>query len=398
MDNFFKKKEIFAIIMVFCFLTLSLSTAFYKSNSFISEIKYESASNTESESGFNFIEAEFRENLLGRFVLTDLFGTLQKVMLKRETGNFEFIKSKDGTLYNGAFYIEDDKNIENYAKSLRKLASKASLNGAKLLFINYPEKNWIAEDVPAGLPLRDYQFIEDQFLTVLMQNRVDNVDLRTYFRRINIDKKTLYYKTDRSMNSYGSFLAFSSILKGLEDMYQVELDPNNIYTDIANYNIEKYPNVFLGDMGRSYGKPFSGTDNIEIYHTKYPQEYIWEYKKDGLNYVKRGDENIFFNINHLNEENLYYRKAMDVFLEGMNDVDKITNLKNNSGPKILFIRDDNFSPIATLIAPLCSELHLINPIGGPDIDAYISENKFDYVIMCVSSGRINKHYFNFYKD
>lgn len=398
MDNFFKKKEIFAIIMVFCFLSLSISTAVYKSNSFISEIKYESKSNTESESGFKFIEAELRENLLGRFILTDLFGSLQKLMLKRETGNFEFVKSENGTLYNGAFYIENDKNIEMYAKNLRKLGTKASLSGARTLFINYPEKNWTAENVAKGLPLRDYQFVEDQFLTALMQNRIDNIDLRTYFRRINIDKKTLYYKTDRSMNSYGSFLAFSSILEGLEDMYQLNLDPENIYTDIANYNIEKYPNVFLGDMGRSYGKTFSGTDDIEIYHTKYPQEYIWEYKKDGLNYVKRGNEDIFFNLNPLNEDNLYYRKAMDVFLEGMNDVDKITNLKNSAAPKILVIRDDNFSTIATFMAPLCSELHLINPMGGPNIDDYISANKFDYVIMCVSSGRINNHYFNFYKN
>lgn len=398
MDNFFKKKEVFAVIMVLGFLSLSLSTAFYKSNSFISEIKYESASNSESESGFNFIEAELRENLIGRFIFTDIFGYVQKIMLKHETGNFEFIKSKDGTLYNGAFYIEDDDNLVLYAKNLRKLGATASTVGARTLFINYPEKNWTAENVTKGLPLRDYEFVEDQFLTMLMQNRVDNIDLRTYFRRIDVDKKMLYYKTDRSMNNYGSFLAFCSILQGLEDMYQLKLDPDNIYTDISNYNIEKYPNVFLGDMGRSYGKTFSGLDDIEIYRTKYPQEYIWEYQQNGLNYMKRGNEDIFFNLNYLNEENPYSRKSMDVFLEGLNDVDKITNLKNNTAPKILFIRDDNFSPIAAFMAPLCSELHLINPMGGTDIDSYISTHQFDYVIMCVSSGRINNHYFDFYKN
>lgn len=391
MKNFFKKKEIFAIILIICCMSIAIPTVIYKSNKIFSELKFDETL------AFDNIESAISDNLFGKYILVDVYGMAQKLMFKREAGNFEFIKDGHGNFYNGAFYIEDNEELMNYAKNLKKLGATASENGARTLFISYPEKNWTATQINFGLPLRDYQAIENQFLTMLMQNRIDNMDLKTYFMRISVDKNSLYYKTDRSMNTYGSFLSFCAIVNEFENKYNVRLDPDGIYTDLNNYEIEKYPDAFLGSMGKAYGKTFATLDELEIYRINKPQQYTWEYLKNKLNYSKSGDQNIFFNLNYLDEPNLYYRKGLDVFLEGCNDLDKITNLNNKTAPKILCIRDDNFSSIAPFLAPLCSELHLIDASSKIDIDDYISKNKFDYVLMCVSSGRINNHYFNFYE-
>lgn len=391
MKNFFKKKEIFAIIFIICCMSISIPTLIYKSNKVISELEFDDTFT------FDTIETSLSDNLFGKYILVDIYGMAQKLMFKHEAGNFEFIKDSHGNFYNGAFYIEDEKNLMTYAKNLRKLGATASKSGARTLFINYPEKNWTATQINLGLPLRDYQALEDQFLTVLMQNRIDNMNLKDYFRKIAVDKNSLYYKTDRSMNTYGNFLSFCAIVNEFENKYNVKLDPNNIYTDLKNYNIEKYPDAFLGNMGKAYGKPFASLEELEIYRVNKPQQYTWEYLEGKLNYSKSGDENMFFNLNYLNEPNLYYRRGLDIFLEGCNDLDKITNLNNKTAPKILCIRDNNFSSIAIFLAPLCSELHLIDALSNIDIDAYLLENKFDYVLMCVSSGHINNHYFDFYE-
>ena len=75
------------------------------------------------------------------------------------------------------------------------------------------------------------------------------------------------------------------------------------------------------------------------------------------------------------------------YLEGKH-IEKIFEAYKNFG------NIENFSAVATFLAPLCSELHLVNPSADrTDIKEYIRDNEFDLVLYALSAGRINERYF-----
>ncbi len=402
MKSFFRKKIIFSVAVVLSILAISVMTLVYGHESIAKE--YSELSRTDEYGGgiiaaaemvrtkTSYTEQAIRENVTGRNFFTEVYGLAHMIMLKDEIREFAYIKDKDGFLHSGAFYIEEDDLLELYAKKVRKLADAA---GAKTMFISFPEKSYIENDFEKGMPVREYDYIQDEFLTYLMGNRVDSLDLRNSLKRRGSKKNELYYRTDKSMTTYGSFEVFCSIVSEIDKRYGMSMDPENIYTDRSNYTVEEYPGAFIGNMARDAGIIFSGRDDFEIYIHAFPQEFRWEYvnhKEQTFNKV--GDSEILMMREYLNNDDIHARYPIRTYLGGINDWDKITNLKKPDAPKILCIRDDNFSAVATFLAPLCSELHLVNPSAdGTDITKYIRDNEFDLVLYAVSASRINERYF-----
>ncbi len=402
MKSFFRKKIIFSAAAGLSILAISVMTLVYGHESIAKE--YSELSKTDEYGGgiiaaaemvrtkTSYTEQAIRENVTGRNFFTEVYGLAHMIMLKDEIREFAYIKDKDGFLHSGAFYIEEDDLLELYAKKVRKLADAA---GAKTMFISFPEKSYIENDFEKGMPVREYDYIQDEFLTYLMGNRVDSLDLRNSLKRRGSKKNELYYRTDKSMTTYGSFEVFCSIVSEIDKRYGMSMDPENIYTDRSNYTVEEYPGAFIGNMAREAGSIFSGRDDFEIYIHAFPQEFRWEYvnhKEQTFNKV--GDSEILMMREYLNNDDIHARYPIRTYLGGINDWDKITNLKKPDAPKILCIRDDNFSAVATFLAPLCSELHLVNPSAdGTDITKYIRDNEFDLVLYAVSASRINERYF-----
>lgn len=405
MKSFFRKKIIFSAAAGLSILTISVMTLVYGNESIAKE--YSELSISDEYDGeiiaaadmvrrkMNYTEQAVRDNITGKKIFTEVYGLAQMIMMKDEIRGFVNIKDKDGFLYSGAFYIEEDDSLELYAKKVRKFADAAGADGAKTMFISFPEKSYIKNDFEKGMPVREYDYIQDEFLTYLMGNRVDSLDLRNSLKRRGSEKDELYYRTDKAMTTYGSFEVFCSIVSELDKRYGMSMDPENIYTDRSNYTVEEYPGAFIGNMAREAGSIFSGRDDFEIYIHAFPQEFRWEYvnqKKQTFNKV--GDSEILMKREYLNNDDIYARDPIRTYLGGLNDWDKITNLKKPDAPKILCIRDDNFSAVATFLAPLCSELHLVNPSAdGTDITKYIRDNEFDLVLYAVSASRINERYF-----
>jgi len=414
MKMFFVKKYILAVLIFVLTALLGTLTLVYNENIikydarkiFDSGSKYESLTGKIENIGVNnkIIDDAIRKNIFGKHELVELYGGIQRLILKSEMQNFTFLKDNRGYVYNGAFYVDKDENIFEYARRIGRLKEYMEEKQGRALFVSYPEKSWIAKDYESGLPIRNYGYVQDELLAGIMKNRGDYLDLRTAFDKMGVDKEHIYYKTDRRMTTYGSFKVFQAIVAEIDRRYGVDLDSDGTYTEIYNYSVEVYPDIFLGDMATDSGRLFFGTDDLEIYNSETKEEFIWHYIDDkGRSFVKSGNKNVLLEKHYIESnklsDNMYGNDLMKVFLNKYNQWDKIVNVKNPDGPRILCVRDESFSQVAMFLAPLCSEIQLISPATGDiDVEDYLEENDFDYVLVAFTAGHISDHYFDFFES
>ena len=65
------------------------------------------------------------------------------------------------------------------------------------------------------------------------------------------------------------------------------------------------------------------------------------------------------------------------------------------------IRDSYFSPVITFMAPMCSRIDAIWSLESSDqidIEQYVKENRFDYIIVEMYPYNIEDDAFNFFRE
>lgn len=372
MESFFKKKLVFAIL--FCAILLGFS--FYTAGQYY---------------GF-FTDINFKGKAL------TAYGHMEKILGKRESKNLSYVKDKEGYIYYSAAYIQPDKNVLNYATRVRRLKEFEEKKGAKCMVVSFPQKNWKKTEAGIGLPIANYNYLQDEFLFNLMYGRVDSLDLRIAFDKLQADETKLYYKTDSSLTSYGSFMAFSALLQEMENRYGINPDQDGYYRNARNYKIIEYKNSFLGNLGDDAGLGFANLEDFQLYILQDQKKYVWErLSKENSKYTIEGTgAQTLLDMGVLKAENVYDSDFMDVFMNSDDALDVVKNADNKQGLKILCIRDENFAPIGVLLAPLCSELHMISANTSlVDIEDYVAEHDFDLVLVGISARNIKEEFFKY---
>ncbi|MHC1722800.1 MAG: hypothetical protein AB9836_06295 [Aminipila sp.] len=374
MENFFKKKQIFAIL--FCVLLVGLSIYIVGKNYGL----------------FTSIDLKYK-------ALT-VYGNIEKILGKKESKNLNYVKDEKGYIYYSASYIQPDENVLDYATRVRRLKEFVEKKGTKCMVVSFPQKNWQKTEAGMGLHIANYNYIQDEFLFYLMYGRVDSLDLRNAFNKMQAEKKRLYYKTDSSLTTYGSFMAFTAMLEELEHRYNFKLDPDKYYRNLENYKITEYKKCFLGNLGDDTGLGFAELEDFQLYMLQDQHRYKWEHlSKENSRYTKEGiGAKTLFNTTALNAENVYNADFMDTFMDLDDALDVVKNADNKEGLKVLCIRDENFAPLGIFLAPMCSELHLISADTSlVDIEDYVRDNDFDLVLVGISSKNIKAESFKYGK-
>lgn len=102
----------------------------------------------------------------------------------------------------------------------------------------------------------------------------------------------------------------------------------------------------------------------------------------------------------LEHDDIYSDSQYSLYLNGLRPYEHIVNEDNPDGIKVFAIRDSYFSPMMVFLAPMCSELDAIWSLEEShvlDIESYVKENEFDYIIMEIYPYNINGDAFNFFK-
>ena len=159
----------------------------------------------------------------------------------------------------------------------------------------------------------------------------------------------------------------------------------------------------FGSMGRRTGANFCGVDNFTALWPRFPGQYYRESMRDNgqlLTYEGSFEETLM-NTDALSaQKSIYSDSQYALYLDVIRPYEKVINEENPEGCRIFMVRDSYFSPVITFLTPMCGEIDAIwslEKVEGLNIERYVKENEFDYIIVEVYPYNINGEAFNFFK-
>jgi hypothetical protein len=337
-------------------------------------------------------EGTLNEEVWEKMKFVELYSFLHVLAAKEENGGFDIIRAKDGNLNYGDFFpikATELMDFQEYALRISRLRDYAAERGAKTFFVS-TVTNTIPPYSP-GLYSYDSRRAATALLYYLQGYGVNYLNLGVAAQYHGISDDNFYYKTDHHWRIETVFAAFNDIIGYMNDNYGSNLDPDGFYRDINNYKQYKYKNAFLGSLGRRSGVNFSGLDDFTLivpnFEISYKYQDISPYKEP-----KYGSFEVLLSDWSFGD-NPYQRDFYSVY----GNIRAYTTIRNNDNPdapKLLLIRDSYLIPLADFMAPMFSEIHMLWPfsdIGGtPDIEQFLKDNTFDYVIIEYAGVNIRK--------
>ncbi|MEG1876327.1 MAG: DHHW family protein [Lachnospiraceae bacterium] len=350
------------------------------------------------------VEASLNDELLGKIQFIETYGSIQKLLGKQEFNNFAFFKDKDGHMYYGSTLQTTNEDLSLYAKRLRRLNEYVLSKGKKMIFVMAPYK--VIEALPEEkkeLPINDKTAVQDEFLTLLQQNNVKALDMRIPMKQSGEPYDKLFFKTDHHWTPLGGFYGTQALVREIEKQFGEDLDPEDYYLNLEQYEQKNFPQTMLGSMGKNTGYRYSGLDDFNILYPKFNTEFIYEDYANDQRRQGTFDQTLML-LEHLNDTNIYAGGPSQIYLENCQEHDKVTNLKNPDAPSFLVLRDSYFSTMAPFLAMVSSEIEMVwaNTKQNPEMnyEKFIRENidNYDYVIVEVYAQNIEDSSFAFFEE
>lgn len=402
MKAYFRKKII--LFAIFILAILSTIGLFVLRHSKLKEISLEikemvSEGYTLREGTLQVaLEEYFMEEVMKGLSLKDAYGSFHKVLGKNEIDHFYYIKGNDGMLYYGSL-VKEKVDTFKYAKRVQKAMAVAEDKGAKTLFIMLPSKIIHGmTDLQSLYLVNDRNAIQDEMLLNLQYMGVPFLDLRIAMKESGYSLEELFYKTDNGWTTKGAFVAAKAIANSFKVKFNDDIDPNHYYFDEKQYVEESWEGNY-GSFTRRAGAVFAGTDSFT---TMYPRFDTWmEWNDLDHNQTVEGRFEDTLLTFEWKESELEPNPVSDLYLSGIIDYGRIINHKNPEGPKILCLRDSNFSAVASFLAPICSQLDLIYARSSEtdiDYEKLIEDGDYDYLMIVGNPFNIDDVNFNFYAE
>lgn len=401
-------KYIFSIIFLggcFTFTLLSFNKTYHSVLNYCNEEKIMDIS--KSKDNISKINNIINESIVGRYKLIESYGELNKLLGKKEINGFEYVIDKDGYLNSGNFWANIHTiESEPLAVRVKKLSDDMEKKGTKTMVLGFPEK--YKDDSSKnydGIPYNNHQYVMDEYLSYIRKYRIPYIDFRDTLDNSGLSYEEKYFKTDHHWKPEAAFECFVNLIDNLNEKFDFNLDENNYYRNLDNYNIENYTNMMLGSEGRSTGMNYAAAEDFNLIYPKDNNEYElylnngyeeWTYSGCYKEALISYDP---ISLINKDKDNIYTNSLYDIYLHGIKSETKIKNNTNKNGLKVLFLRDSFADPIAEFMAPLCSEIDMLwtKEYHG-NIDEYIKKNNYDLVLVSFFPDDLNEEFFNFYKD
>lgn len=406
MTRYLLRKRIFAVVFlvtIFCFSILN----FVHSYEPLKEKLIEIVNAKEEFSVKRVVELEttITDNLYGRMNYIEAYGYIQKLLDKREFNNFNSIKDEYGYLQYASFYREEDTRLFEYSMRIKRLQDYVKTSDTKVLFVVPPGKYDKNETkLRIGMPINDPNWIVDEMMFYLNRLGVETLDLRQSIPNEELSYEEAFFKTDHHWTIPAAFYATCEVVDKINDSFGENLDPQGYYTDIKNYDIVTYRSGMLGSMGRKTGANFCGIEDFTALWPRFEGDYTREsMTQGGQSNKKQGSfiEVLMESSVLTDKTDIYSDSQYSLYLNGLRIYEKIVNEENPEGSKIFMIRDSYFSPVISFLMPMCGQIDAIWSLEDTrelDIESYVKENEFDYIIIEVYPYNINSSAFNFFKE
>lgn len=312
------------------------------------------------------INGGYNELFSSKEISLDFFSMTQRILGKRETRNFEVLKSKDGMLYlQDSGWPDDEQTLNQIAAQYEILCNTTEKCGGKFLFVQIPYKNAGQAEELKYYSDDNTEQVEDRLLDLLRNQDIDTLDLRKN------SFCTEYYKTDHHWTAGAGFHSARIISEYLWKEYKVELGDTVIYGDLQNYAEVKYENALLGSIGIKVGPYFTGRDDFIIYNPLFDTNMeMTHYIHGEKDFCHVGDFwNVCIDQTKLDDKkynNKYVALAYGAWSESI-----FKNYKSNNDCKILLVTHSYGRALAPYLSLYCSELRYLDPQPGRYNDSYV---------------------------
>lgn len=332
-----------------------------------------------------------------------LYGAAQSLSGRRvveDTAQPEYsvVELDDGSLSftNDSPYRGTDYAVHNVVRLEGALADR----GIGLLYVQAPQKVRSDDQLPYGVEDTNNQAV-DELLVGLEEAGIETLDLREELAReaeeLGMEWTDWFFVTDHHWTPEAAFHANQYLLDYLEERHtvarrspgggvkQLPYEIPEKYRSEDYFTKTTYEDYFLGSQGKRTGTLYAGVDDIEMWAPNYPTyfRYLASYGDDrtgsfadSLLFSQRVEEVDWFNGN-----------PYTLYSGGDYPIAHITNYYNNTGPKVMLIRDSFSCTLAPFLALSCSALYTIDlRYFTGDLLAYVDWLDPDYVFILYAPG------------
>lgn len=402
MHSFFSKKCCFAVFFIGFLLIFGGANIIYSQEelkelaedfSGIGNIK-------ELEDWIGEVETETNEAILCRMQFVETYGFLQKVMDKREFNSFAYIQDDEDMLYYGSVMEQTMEDLTEYAQNVDRMKAYAESHGAKFMLVLPPSKVIPGlNNVNLSWPLNNPNNRIDKLMLLMHEYGVEAMDMRTTMLKSGKNLEDLFFKTDHHWTPLAAYYAAVDMSEQMKIRFGISWDMDSPYLKLENYHSYTYSQCFLGSTGRNTGAAYSGMDDYTLMWPECGMDFVWtNYEKKEKRRTGKFTEALLLNSVFEDLKDVYDINSNRVYLDQVTDHDKIVNLSNPNGPKLLVLRDSYFSPMACFLAPLCSEIEMLwtRNSQGIDMEEFVKERDFDYLILEVYPYNLDEQSFDFF--
>lgn len=322
-----------------------------------------------------------------RFI--DGYGLINRILGKNEINNFGIITDEVGMMYYGSVYVSPLDDVDEIVDNTARLADMVHEQGKDFVVVLPPSKIlYGVSEVDCDLPLNNPNPRMDKYLWGLQQRQIDTIDLRNPFVESGLPIEELFFKTDHHWTAQGAFIGTSYFVDKLNEKYGYNLDPDNYYRNLDNYNIVRYYDKMLGTHGRNSGLPYSGVDDFDIITLKDFENTDFSYEdKDSSgngDYREGTAIDALYDWVQLDDPTDYKQNLYAIYLHSITSHETMINRNNPDGLKVVVCRDSYFSPMTVFMAPMVGEVDLYYGQDAEGKEGFldrIEEGDYDLVVL-----------------
>jgi len=367
------------------FFCLIVAYIFITNFSYITEIlfpKFEKTDISGMKDLTKQLELDYHNSFHERNELIDIYGITQSVLQKKVIGNFDFYKDDAGLMHQFSNYLD----VQDSANKIVLLSQRVKEKGIPFLYVQIPareSKN--ITSYPATIFNQNSKMI-DKAISILKEKKVDCLNIEDELADSHFSYEKLFLHSDLHLQTNAEIWILIKIIDYLENKYNIIFENKNDILNMDNYNKKTYE--FIGNLARSSGKYFAGSDWFDEYIPKFETSMIMDNSIQG-EYREGAFESTVMNqyetkLYPLNKEYTYWVTDYMQFTSPYYNIKNKNIHKNN----ILVIMDSLAYRTFSYMSLASANITILDTrcYNGIDYTSMIlNNNNFDAVIYCHST-------------
>ncbi|HML68358.1 MAG TPA: hypothetical protein PKA81_08170 [Clostridia bacterium] len=318
------------------------------------------------------VETYLSNSVSGKDIFTELYGEIHNILLLDIIGPFEFFRD-DSKIMQRKEYSYD---IKPFAYSIESLSDILKDRHVPLIFVQLPDRG---RNFQASDSFDYFGKSQDSLISELKNYGVDVFDVENAIS----DKEVLenyFFVSDVHLTTSAEYLNARLITNYLAEKYSLRFPQSETIFNAENWDWENHE--FWGNLGRSSGKVFSGTDNFVTFLPRFDTKLRLTIPHAAI--MKEGTfkEVLTNGFEAQNNPSIYWVTNYGQFPQPSYSYE---NLLAPHGPKILVIADSIMMRTNTFLSLNTSLLTVLDPRAFKSTDnlaEFLQLYSYDAVIVC----------------